>query len=174
MKSKNQLKKSKVGKMFPIRSWLFCPMDTLERLCCLGVPGIFVFCSKLLNLTWLPRGCCLPLILWRHLWPIFVEFKTSTAEYGWIRSLISKLLSFSHRWGSILAKGDIAILLCTISLLQSNFKCSTGPDLELLGWRFEFCGQILKNSCILEGPSQKRLFFIKQGGFERNGSKFDS
>ena len=28
-----------------------------------------------------------------------------------IRSLISKLLSFSHRWGSILAKGDIAILL---------------------------------------------------------------
>ena len=83
MKSKNQVKtkKSNVGKMFPIKIWLFWPLDNSKRLCSLGAPGIFVFCSKLLNLTWLPRGCCLPLILWRYLWPIFLEFKTLTAEY---------------------------------------------------------------------------------------------
>ena len=134
MKSKISLKikKSKVGKMFPIKSWLFWPMVIFKRLCSVGAPGIVVFCRKLLNLTWLPRGCCLPqspkcvegdtsgitpsvfsiwkpagrirfvqsetthqvvlplsplsprnkvLILWRHLWPIFIEFKTSTAEF---------------------------------------------------------------------------------------------
>ena len=83
MKFENQLKtkKSKVGKMFPIKSWLFWHMDIFERLCSLGAPGTFVFCSKLLNLTWLLRGCFLPLILWHHLWPIFIEFKTSTAEF---------------------------------------------------------------------------------------------
>ena len=82
-KSKNQLKtkKSKVGKMFPIKSSYFWPIYIFKRPCSLGAPGIFVFCSKLLNLTWLPRGCCHPLILWRHLWPIFIEFKTSTAEF---------------------------------------------------------------------------------------------
>ena len=82
-KSKNQLetKKSKVGKMFPIKSSYFWPIYIFKRPCGLGAPGIFIFCSKLLNLTWLPRGCCHPLILWRYLWPIFIEFKTSTAEF---------------------------------------------------------------------------------------------
>ena len=48
--------------MFTIKS----PMDIFERLCSLGAPGIFVFCYKLLNLTWLP---------------LFIEFKASTAEF---------------------------------------------------------------------------------------------
>ena len=72
--------------MLPIKSWFFWPMDIFKRLCSLGAPGIFVFCCKLLNLTWLSRGCCLPLIYCRHLWPIFIEFKTSTAEFLLVRS----------------------------------------------------------------------------------------
>ena len=51
--------------MFPIKSWLFWPMDISKRLCSLGAPGIFVFCYKLFNLAWLP---------------LFIEFKAFTAE----------------------------------------------------------------------------------------------
>ena len=45
MKFDNQqkTKKSKVGKMFPIKSWYFWPMYIFNRLCSLGAPGIFVF-----------------------------------------------------------------------------------------------------------------------------------
>ena len=51
--------------MFPIKSWLIWAMDISKRLCSLGAPGIFVFCYKLFNLTWLP---------------LFIEFKAFTAE----------------------------------------------------------------------------------------------
>ena len=51
--------------MFPIKRWLFGPMNIFKRLCSLGAPGILVFCYKLLNLTWLP---------------LFIEFKAFTAE----------------------------------------------------------------------------------------------
>ena len=67
MKSKISLKikKSEVARMFPIKSWLFGPINIFKRLCSLGAPGILVFCYKLLNLTWLP---------------LFIEFKAFTAE----------------------------------------------------------------------------------------------
>ena len=99
-KSKNQLKikKIKVGKMFPIKSLYFWPIYIFKRPCGLGAPGIFVFCSKLLNLTWLLRGCFLPLILWRHLWSIFIELETSTADFLllFVLSLLRWFFNYSN------------------------------------------------------------------------------